>query len=116
MSIHWRILKFKQLKAYVKKSGVSFSPVDPSEDTEIQVCGTGTDAMNLHKIFSELDRLGYDRYRLDGDPLGTDITCSLFKPGMETPDVIVTASCGLQSLRSAVNRVRTDRTKSQDIT
>ena len=65
--------------------------------------------MDLYQIFCELSRLGYDRYSLEGDLLGTDVICSLFMPNMETPDIVVIASYGLQALRIAVRRARDGR-------
>lgn len=59
--------------------------------------------VNLFQIFTVLERLGYDRYILDGNPLGWPlaITCSLFKPEESEPSIVVTASYGLQALRQA---------------
>lgn len=64
--------------------------------------------MNLFQILTILEKLGYDRYRLEGDPLGwpEKITCLLFKLEKSEPDIVVTASYGLQALRLSVRRAR----------
>ncbi len=58
--------------------------------------------MNLRQIFNALDALGYDRYRIDGDPLRTRLTCNLFKLEDTEPSIIATNTTVKGSLETAV--------------
>lgn len=58
--------------------------------------------MNLTQIFNTLSAFDYDRYRLDGDPLGTRLTCNLFKLEDTEPSVVVVNTTVKGSLETAV--------------
>jgi hypothetical protein len=62
--------------------------------------------MSPKQIFDELLRLGYDRYRFDGDPNPLagqpKITCNLFLPDDVEPSISVTSTYALDALRNAL--------------
>lgn len=71
--------------------------------------------MNLSQILTLLELLGYDRYRLEGNPLGwpPKIICSIFKSGEIEPDVTVVAPYELQALRVALRQAREKTRRNQ---
>lgn len=65
--------------------------------------------MNLNQIFIALERLGYDRFAILGNPLGVNLKCELFKPGRVEPTVSAWGSTYKQSLENATRSARGDR-------
>lgn len=58
--------------------------------------------MNLCQILVVMERLGYARYRIDGDLLSRQIVCSLFKPGRSDPSISGDGASYLDAMRNVV--------------
>lgn len=61
---------------------------------------------SVYQMMSQLQKMGYDRYRLDGNPLEGNIICYLFRLNKTEHTIEAGGRCGLEAMTTAVRLAR----------